>query len=167
LVALLVKIYIWLVLRNCRSSTVFNSTSAQGAAAQSQYVRITTMNTTLRVACLSAVLLALMLPLAAQTAPNAVQSSPTPPIPKPPTINQRLENQQDRIAQGIKSGQLSAGEAANLETKEGAITNEVKADRQANGGKLTQAERAQVNHQLNHTSRQIYRDKHNGVRGPH
>ena len=26
------------------------------------------------------------------------------------TINQRRENQQDRIAQGVKSGQLTAGE---------------------------------------------------------
>jgi len=125
------------------------------------------MKTTLRFACLNAALLALMLPLAAQTAPNAVPTSPTPPIPKPPTINQRLENQQDRIGQGITSGQLTAGEAANLETKESAITKEVRADRQANGGKLTQAERVQVNHQLNRTSNQIYRDKHNGVRQGH
>src|SRR5271169_934420 len=122
------------------------------------------MKTTLRFACLNAALLALMLPLAAQTAPNAVQTNPTPPIPKPPTINQRLENQQDRIAQGINSGQLTAGETANLETKESAITKEVQADRQANGGKLTRAERTQVNHQLNRTSKQIYRDKHNGIR---
>ena len=125
------------------------------------------MKTTLRFACLSAALAMLLLPAAAQTAPNAVQTSPTPPVPKPPTINQRLENQQDRIAQGIRSGQLTAGEAANLESKESAITKEVRADRQANGGKLTQAERAQVNRQLNHTSRQIYRDKHNGVRQGH
>jgi len=125
------------------------------------------MKTTLRFACLSAALAMLLLPAAAQTAPNAVQTSPTPPVPKPPTINQRLENQQDRIAQGIRSGQLTAGEAANLESKESAITKEVRADRQANGGKLTQAERAQVNRQLNHTSRQIYRDKHNDVRQGH
>jgi len=125
------------------------------------------MRTTLRFACLSAALAMLLLPAAAQTAPNAVQTSPTPPVPKPQTINQRLENQQDRIAQGIRSGQLTAGEAANLESKESAITKEVRADRQANGGKLTQAERAQVNRQLNHTSRQIYRDKHNDVRQGH
>ena len=125
------------------------------------------MKITLRLACLGAVLAMLLLPAAAQTAPNAVQTNPTPPIPKPPTVNQRLENQQDRIAQGVKSGQLTAGETANLETKESAITKEVRADRQANGGKLTQAERTQVNRQLNHTSRQIYRDKHNGVRQGH
>jgi hypothetical protein len=171
LVALLVKIYIPPFLHNCKRTSVFPSASAQRAAAQNQYLRITTMKTTLRFACLSAALCALMLPVAAQVAPNAVQTPPsavqTPPIQKPPTINQRLENQQDRIAQGINSGQLTAGEAANLETKESAITKEVRADRQANGGKLTQAERAQVNRQLNRTSRQIYRDKHNGVRQGH
>ena len=125
------------------------------------------MKTTLRFVCLIAALAALMMPAMAQTAPNAVQTNPTPLIPKPPTINQRMENQQDRIAQGINSGQLTAGEAANLETKESAITKEVRADRQANGGKLTQAERVQVNHQLNRTSKQIYRDKHNGARQSH
>jgi len=77
-------------------------------------------------------------------------------------VGKRAENQQDRIAQGIKSGQLTAGEAANLETKEARINKEVRNDRKANGGKLTQQEKAQVNRQQNKTSRQIYRDKHNG-----
>ena len=56
------------------------------------------------------------------------------------TIAQRKENQQDRIANGVKSGQLTPGETANLETKEAAINGETKADRAANGGKLTSAE---------------------------
>ena len=120
------------------------------------------MKRTLRFACLSAALAALMLPVFAQTAPNAVQTNPTPPIPKPPTINQRLENQQDRIGQGITSGQLTAGEAAHLENNEAKINKEVRNDRAANGGKLTPQERKQVNRQQNRMSRQIYRDKHNG-----
>jgi len=104
----------------------------------------------------------MMLPAAAQSAPpNAV---PAPDAPKPTTINQRRENQQDRIAQGVKSGQLTAGETANLETREAAINHEIAADRKANGGKLTQAERVQVNHQLDRTSKAIYRDKHNAYR---
>ena len=123
------------------------------------------MKTTLQIACLTAALAALMLPAMAQS-PATAAAAPTPPIHKW-TINQREENQQDRIAQGIKSGQLTAGETANLETKEAAINNEVRADRHVNGGKLTQAERVQVNHQLNRTSRQIYRDKHNGARQGH
>jgi hypothetical protein len=74
----------------------------------------------------------------------------------------RAENQQDRIAQGIKSGQLTAGETANLESKDARINREIHNDRAANGGKLTAAETAQINHQQNRVSRQIYRDKHNG-----
>ena len=94
---------------------------------------------------------------------SASQGSSTPsttPAQKP-TIAQRKENQQDRIAQGVKSGQLTAGETSNLETKEAAINGETRADRAANGGKLTQAEKQQVNKQQNHVSNQIYQDKHN------
>lgn len=77
-------------------------------------------------------------------------------------VGKRAENQQDRIAQGIKSGQLTAGEASRLEGRESAINKEVRNDRAANGGKLTGAEKAQVNRQQNRTSGAIYRDKHNG-----
>jgi len=77
-------------------------------------------------------------------------------------VGKRAENQQDRIAQGVKSGQLTAGESANLESKDARINREIHNDRTANGGKLTPAEKAQVNRQQNKVSRQIYRDKHNG-----
>jgi hypothetical protein len=78
-------------------------------------------------------------------------------------VGQRAENQQDRIAQGVKSGQLTAGETANLEKKESAINQEVHTDRTLNGGKLTGAEKAQVNQQQNKVSGQIYTDKHNAA----
>jgi hypothetical protein len=127
------------------------------------------MTRSLLIGCFSIALTALALPAAAQNTtsappnpPNAV--SPTPPTQKPPTINQRRENQQDRIAQGVKSGQLTAGETSRIENREAALNHEVHADKQANGGKLTQGERQQVNRQLNSTSRQIYRDKHNAAR---
>jgi hypothetical protein len=76
-------------------------------------------------------------------------------------VGKRAENQQDRIAQGIHSGQLTAGETANLEKKETAINQEVRVDRSLNGGHLTQGERQVVNSQQNQTSNQIYKDKHN------
>ena len=94
---------------------------------------------------------------------SASQGSSTPsttPAQKP-TIADRKENQQDRIAQGVKSGQLTAGETSKLETKEAAINGETRADRAANGGKLTAAEKQQVNKQQNQMSKQIYQDKHN------
>ncbi len=77
-------------------------------------------------------------------------------------VGKRAENQQDRIAQGVKSGQLTSRETANLESKDASINREVRNDRAANGGKLTGAEKAKVNRQQNRVSRQIYRDKHNG-----
>jgi hypothetical protein len=79
----------------------------------------------------------------------------------PGEIGQRKENQQDRIAQGIKSGQLKPGETARLEGREGALNRETRNMRAANGGKLTGAEKAKVNRQQNRLSRQIYNKKHN------
>ena len=98
----------------------------------------------------------------AQSGSSATAATPATPAAKPkPTVAQRKENQQDRIAQGVQSGQLTAGETANLETKEAAINGETKADRAANGGKLTAAEKKQINGQQNQLSKQIYKDKHN------
>lgn len=79
------------------------------------------------------------------------------------TVPERKENQQDRIAQGVKSGQLTAGETSRLESREAHINRETSRDRAANGGRLTPAERARVNRQQNRTSRAIYRDKHNAA----
>jgi len=75
-------------------------------------------------------------------------------------VGQRQRNQQERIAQGVKSGRLTPRETAHLEGREAAIHKEVHNDRAANGGKLTGAEKAQVNRQENRTSRAIYRQKH-------
>jgi len=80
---------------------------------------------------------------------------------KPGRIQMRRENQQDRIAKGVASGQLTAGETSNLEHKETNLNHEIRNDRKANGGTLTSQERRQVNRQQNRLSRNIYRDKHN------
>jgi hypothetical protein len=78
-------------------------------------------------------------------------------------VGQRRENQQDRIAQGVKSGQLTAGETAHLENQQQNINHEDAAMRQANGGKLTAGDKAVLNHQQNQTSKNIYAKKHNSV----
>jgi len=90
--------------------------------------------------------------------------STAPPADTPATIAQRKDNQQDRIAQGIDSGQLTAGETSRLENQQQGINREVSADKQANGGKLTGADRRAINQSQNRASRNIYRDKHNGAR---
>lgn len=78
-------------------------------------------------------------------------------------IHARKENQQDRIAQGVKNGTLSPKETANLENKEAGLNKEIRTDRKANGGNLTNKQKAQVNRQQNRLSKNIYRDKHDGA----
>ena len=102
---------------------------------------------------LTALTAGLMLPAAAQTT--------TTPAAAPATINQRKENQQDRIANGIQSGQLTAGETKNLETKESEVNHEERDMRKLDNGHLTAADRATLHQQQNTVSKDIYRDKHN------
>jgi hypothetical protein len=80
-------------------------------------------------------------------------------------VYQREYNQQGRIAQGVRSGALTARETTHLERQEGEVHREIARDRFYNGGRLTASERARVQCQDNHLSREIYRDKHNGYRG--
>ena len=77
------------------------------------------------------------------------------------TINQRKENQQDRIAQGVKSGQLTAGETANLEKRESSINKEEHAMRKQDDGHLTAGDKAALTRRQNRVSKSIYNDKHN------
>ncbi len=77
------------------------------------------------------------------------------------SVNGRRYNQQGRIANGVSSGQLTAGETKNLEGREARVNGEIHNDRAANGGTLTPQERQQVNRQQNNVSRSIYDDKHN------
>ena len=77
-------------------------------------------------------------------------------------VNDRQQMQQQRIAQGVANGSMTAHETAHVERQEAAVHHEIRAERAANGGRLTPQEHAQVNRQQNHMSREIYRDKHNG-----
>jgi hypothetical protein len=85
-----------------------------------------------------------------------------PPVPaaKPNVIHARKVNQQKRIAQGVKSGQLTAGETARLEHREANLNKTIRTERAANGGKLTPAERRQVAGRQNRLSRDIHKQKH-------
>ena len=81
-------------------------------------------------------------------------------------VGQRRENQQARIAQGVKSGQLTPAETAKLEKQQRTIHKQVAADRKANGGTLTASEKKQINRDQNQASRNIYRKKHNAATQP-
>jgi len=73
-------------------------------------------------------------------------------------IDQRQENQERRIDQGIQSGQLTGPEAERLQRQQNRIeTMESKA--QADG-KVSAAERRKIRRAQNRASRRIWREKH-------
>src|SRR5712671_6250277 len=108
---------------------------------------------------------------ASQNSPSAAAPAqqPEPTQGAKPThfgnnkVGQRRENQQDRIAQGVKSGQLTPAETAKLEKQQKGINKQVAKDRKANGGTLTAGEKKQINKEQNQASRNIYRKKHNAA----
>src|SRR5438477_3691462 len=87
-------------------------------------------------------------------------AAPTPAATPKPTVARRKENQQDRIAQGVKSGQLTPGETSKLESKEAALNAETQADRAANGANPTPAEKKQIHGPQNQPSKPIGKHKH-------
>jgi hypothetical protein len=75
-----------------------------------------------------------------------------------PNVNWRQRNQQERIADGVRSGELTRRETWTLERKEAhlaALERRLKSD-----GTLTVAERARLQAELNDLSKDIYRQKH-------
>lgn len=80
-------------------------------------------------------------------------------------IHQRKVNQQKRIAQGVKSGQLTPGETAKLEHQQRSINHEERNMRKADNGHLTRTDRRQLTRRQNRASANIYAKKHNNRAG--
>ena len=78
------------------------------------------------------------------------------------TIYDRKVSQQDRISQGVRSGQLTPRETGHLERQESRINREERHMRAENNGHLTRQDRRTLHRQQNVESHRIYRDKHNG-----
>ena len=76
---------------------------------------------------------------------------------------QRDVNQQQRIEQGLQSGQLSTKEAGQLERQEKHVDN--MQSRDLKNGSINPAEQARLNAAQNKVSGDIAADKHNGVTG--
>lgn len=80
--------------------------------------------------------------------------------PRIKEVNNRIDNQEDRINAGVKDGQLTPAEAKQLRGEEAGVKAEEKAEIKANGGHLTKSEQEQMNQELNQDSKQIYDDRH-------
>ncbi|MGH9715110.1 MAG: hypothetical protein ACRD4R_00040 [Candidatus Acidiferrales bacterium] len=80
-------------------------------------------------------------------------------------IHKRKVNQQDRIANGVKSGQLTPHETAKLERQQKSINHQERNMRKADNGHLTSADRRKLNRRQNRASARIYAKKHNARKG--
>ncbi len=87
-------------------------------------------------------------------------------VPARGMVNARETNQQQRIGNGMNNGQMTAGEAVRAENRQANINQQVRADRQANGGALNQQQRQQIQREQNGASQQIYRENHNANAQP-
>lgn len=74
-------------------------------------------------------------------------------------IDQRQENQQERIDQGVESGRLTEREANRLENQQTRLANHEEAAKA--DGVVTPGERARLTHHQNKANRTISRKKHN------
>jgi hypothetical protein len=78
-------------------------------------------------------------------------------------VIQRDVNQENRIEQGLKSGELNTKEAAKLEREESRVDKmESKA---LSDGKVSNAEKRRIEREQNRFSKDIYREKHDAQTG--
>jgi len=76
-----------------------------------------------------------------------------------PKVTKRQHHQQQRIKEGIKSGEVTKGEAARLEAQQGKIA--VDKAKAKSDGVVTAKERAKLQREQNRASKNIYKKKHN------
>ncbi len=95
----------------------------------------------------------------AQVAPNG---SVDPGHPRVNQVDSRERDQDSRIAQGQRSGELTNRETRHLDRRENSIQRNKARDMRADGGHLTRHDQRQLNRRQNRVSRSIYSKKHNG-----
>ncbi len=80
--------------------------------------------------------------------------------PRRNEVNKRVDNQRERINEGVKDGQISKQQAHQLRSNDRAIKQQEHAEVKANGGHLTKAEQRQANQEENANSTMIHDEKH-------
>lgn len=80
--------------------------------------------------------------------------------PRVNEVNNRLDNQQNRIDKGVANGTMSQKQAARDETHDANIARRESVDEAKHNGHLTKAEQNHLNHAENRDSSHIYKQKH-------
>lgn len=82
-------------------------------------------------------------------------------VPALAQVNARQAEQQARINQGVRSGELTNREANHLERQQARINNTEQRMRAQNGGYLRPGQKARLEARQDRASANIYRKKHN------
>jgi hypothetical protein len=91
--------------------------------------------------------------------PGASPDRHLPPIAiRDPGVNAHQHNQQHRVAEGVRSGELTKDETKQLAAEQRAIRQEERAYK--SDGVLTREERTDLHQDLNEASKHIYEEKH-------
>jgi hypothetical protein len=80
--------------------------------------------------------------------------------PRRNEVNTRVDNQRERINQGVKNGTLTTQQAQQLRSNDRAIKQQEHADVKANGGYITPTQQRQLNQEENANSALIHDEKH-------
>ena len=87
------------------------------------------------------------------------EPAPVPDHPRVNEVNQRLDNQQNRIQNGVADGQINAKQEARDEKHDANIAQRESADEAKNGGHLTKGEQRRLNKSLNKNSTRIHKQR--------
>jgi hypothetical protein len=93
----------------------------------------------------------------AQTPAAAADGQWAKTHPRRDQVNDRLANQNRRIKNEVKEGEMSKGQAAKLHQQDHRIRQEERTMASTNGGHITKTEQRALNQQENHVSREIGR----------
>jgi len=88
------------------------------------------------------------------------QTAPVPDHPRENEVNQRLDNQQARVDQGLANGTMTGREAAHDEQHDEHIAQRESADEAKHNGHITKSEQRRLNRSENRNSKRIYKQKH-------
>jgi hypothetical protein len=91
---------------------------------------------------------------------SRVMAQTVPDHPRVNEVNQRLDNQQARINQGLTNGTMNGKQAARDEAHDANIAKRESVDEAKHNGHLTKGEQRRLNKSENKNSGRIYNQKH-------
>jgi hypothetical protein len=93
---------------------------------------------------------------------QAAAPQDVPGHPRVNEVNQRLDNQQNRIQAGVADGQINAKQEARDEKHDSNIAQRESADEAKHDGHLTKGEQKNLNKSLNNDSNHIHKQRKAG-----